>query len=69
MFRLTPCKLIGIKPRSEPQISEQAPKNKPSLFKANEAWFNLPGTASTFTPKAGIVQQWITSPDEIITLT
>lgn len=28
-------------------------------------WFNRPGVASTFTPKLGIVQEWITSVAEI----
>lgn len=28
-------------------------------------WFIRPGVASTFTPKFGMVQEWITSVDEI----
>ena len=33
----------------------------PSFSAWNQVSFSRPGTASIFTPKAGIVQEWITS--------
>jgi len=46
-----------------PQISEHWPKNKPGRLELKLIWFNRPGVASIFTPKEGIVQEWITSAD------
>ena len=55
---------IGIKEWLDPQISEHCPENRPICFENKKIWFNRPGRASTFIPKEGIVQEWITSADE-----
>ena len=52
---------IGIKACSVPHISEHCPKYSPNLFTYSPVWLRWPGTASTFTPKEGMVQLWITS--------
>lgn len=44
-----------------PQISEHCPNINPGLLIKSLAWFNRPGVASIFTPRLGIVQEWITS--------
>ena len=49
-----------------PQISEHCPKNNPNRFKLKLDWFNRPGLASIFTPKEGIVHEWITSVEDTI---
>lgn len=48
-----------------PQISEHCPKNKPGRLIKEKIWFKRPGIASIFIPKEGIVQEWITSIEEI----
>ena len=60
---------IGIKLCSDPQISLQAPIKSPGLLAIKAVWFNLPGKESTFTPREGTAQQWITSFDVVSTLT
>lgn len=52
---------IGINLWLAPQISEHCPKNRPGRLVKKLTWFNRPGTASTFTPRAGTVQEWRTS--------
>ena len=52
---------MGMKLWLAPQISEHWPKKIPGRLIKNLVWFNRPGLASTFTLKAGIVQEWITS--------
>jgi len=54
---------MGINEWLVPQISEHCPLNIPSRFEKMKIWFRRPGKASTFTPKAGTVQEWITSKD------
>lgn len=49
-----------------PQISEHCPKNRPIRFGVTNTWLIRPGRASTFAPREGIAQEWITSADEII---
>ena len=56
---------IGIKEWLVPQISEHCPVYNPTRFENKKIWFNRPGRASTFIPKEGIVQEWITSADVI----
>jgi hypothetical protein len=53
---LTTSIFIGIKACCRPQISEHCPKYTPSLSAKKLVPFNLPGTASTFTPNDGIAQ-------------
>jgi hypothetical protein len=48
-----------------PQISEHCPVNIPSRFEKMKVWLIRPGSASTFLPMEGIVQEWITSEDVI----
>lgn len=48
---------IGIKEWFAPQISEHCPNRTDGLMAANDTWFNRPGIASTFTPRAGIVHE------------
>ena len=43
----------GIELCSIPHISEHCPKKQPFLFINTDTWFNLPGYASHFIPKAG----------------
>jgi len=52
---------IGINLWFVPQISEHCPKNKLDRLIKKFVWFNRPGVASIFTPKAGIVHEWRTS--------
>ena len=56
---------IGINEWFVPQISEHCPEYSPTRLENKNNWFNRPGKASTFTPRDGIAQEWITSADEI----
>lgn len=56
---------MGIKLWLAPQISEHCPKKTPGRPIMKVVWFSRPGTASTFTPKAGTVQECRTSSAEI----
>lgn len=56
---------IGINLWLAPQISEHCPKKIPVRFKLNLIWFNRPGEASILTPEEGIVQEWITSAEDV----
>lgn len=60
-------KVIGINLWFVPQISEHCPTKIPGRFTKIEIWFIRPGVASTLTPKAGIVQEWITSVEDVRT--
>lgn len=57
--------IMGIKLWPAPQISEHCPIRIVGRLIINEIWFNRPGVASAFTPKEGIVHEWITSFDVI----
>lgn len=48
-----------------PQISEHCPKKIPGRFMIIDVWLIRPGIESILIPKEGIVQEWITSIDEI----
>lgn len=50
-----------------PQISEHWPKNNPGRFIYNIDWFKRPGVESILIPNEGIVQEWITSIEEVRT--
>lgn len=52
---------MGINVWLAPQISEHWPKYSPGRRIVKPIWFNRPGIASTFTPRDGIAQEWITS--------
>lgn len=52
---------MGMKLWFAPQISEHWPENSPGRLMEKEIWFRRPGTASVFTPRDGIVQEWRTS--------
>lgn len=54
---------MGINLWLAPQISEHCPKNTPERALEIQSWLIRPGMASIFTPKEGIVQEWITSAD------
>lgn len=54
---------MGIKEWFVPQISEHWPEYIPIRLENRKIWFKRPGRASTFVPKDGIVQEWITSAD------
>lgn len=56
---------IGIKLWLIPQISEHCPKNIPGRFKNILIWFIRPGIASILILSLGMVQEWITSSEEI----
>jgi len=48
-----------------PQISEHCPKYIPGRFINKLIWFIRPGIASILIANLGMVQEWITSLDEI----
>lgn len=56
---------MGINLWFAPQISEHCPYNSPGRLIIMFLWFIRPGVASFFTPKLGIVHEWITSNDEM----
>jgi len=64
-FKLIDSIWIGINLWLIPQISEHCPKYIPGRFKNKLIWFIRPGIASILIANLGIVQEWITSSDEI----
>lgn len=56
---------IGIKLWFAPQISEHCPKYRPGRIIIKTHWFNRPGVESILIPKEGIVQEWMTSTEEV----
>jgi len=56
--------VIGINLWFAPQISLHCPTIMPTRFAWMINWLIRPGTASTFTPNDGIVQEWITSSED-----
>jgi len=65
LFKLIDSIWIGINLWLIPQISEHWPKYIPGRFIKRLIWFIRPGIASILIAKLGIVQEWITSSDEI----
>ena len=57
---------MGMKEWFAPQISEHCPKNFPERLGKREIWLRRPGVASILIPMAGIVQEWSTSEDVVI---
>lgn len=56
---------MGINLWLRPQISEHWPKKIPGRIIKIKVWFIRPGVASILIPRAGTVQEWITSTDEV----
>jgi len=56
---------MGINLWLAPQISEHCPYINPGRLIKKLIWLSRPGTASTFTPRLGIVHEWRTSAEEI----
>ena len=65
LFKLIDSIWIGINLWLIPQISEHWPKYIPGRFINRLIWFIRPGIASILIASLGIVQEWITSSDEI----
>lgn len=57
--------MIGMNLWFIPQISEHWPNKILGDFVNNKVWLIRPGIASILIPIEGIVQEWITSIDEI----
>src|SRR5262245_32049631 len=54
---------------SVPHDSEHCPKYSPSWVALNQVAVTRPGTASTFDPNEGMVQEWMTSVEVTSTCT
>lgn len=67
LIKLVDSKQIGMKEWFIPQISEHCPKNNPGRYIYNIDWFKRPGVESILIPREGIVQEWITSIEEVRT--
>lgn len=60
---------IGMNLWFAPQISEHWPYKRPVRLILKLVWFKRPGVPSIFTPREGIVQEWITSAEVTISRT
>lgn len=65
LIKLVDSRQIGMNEWFIPQISEHCPKNNPGRFINNIDWLSRPGVESILIPKEGIVQEWITSIEEV----
>jgi len=65
LFNVIDSIWIGINLWLIPQISEHCPKYIPGRLRNKLIWFIRPGMASILIASLGIVQEWITSSDEI----